>query len=226
MTHPVPTPAWPRAAVFDCDGLLVDSAPCWHDAYRAVVRDHGLSLDGVDVAALAGASVAAAATTLSTWLDVDISDGALRSALRDSFVDRPPRSLPGAASLIGALSRRMPLAVASNAPADILTEVLARLGAHSAVSVVVSAEEIEAPKPAPDVYLEACRRLGVEPCDAIAFEDSVVGARAATTAGLVVVGVPSARGLRLDADLVVSRLDDPQLLHMLRVDTNGQARRV
>jgi beta-phosphoglucomutase-like phosphatase (HAD superfamily) len=93
--------------------------------------------------------------------------------------------------------------------------VLDQLAVEHHFSAVVSAEEIDAHKPAPDVYVEACGRLGVAPSDAIAFEDSWIGARAARAAGLMVIAVPSAPGMRIDADLTVGRLDDSLLLGFL-----------
>lgn len=218
------TALWPRAAVFDCDGLLVDSAACWRRAYVTVAREHGRRLDGLDLATLAGASVATAAATLSRGLGVRIDEQRLRRALRDSVAACPPPALPGAAALVHALAARMPLAVASNAPRHIVIGALEGLCGSATFDAVVSAEETAAPKPAPDVYLEACRRLGVATCDAVAFEDSPVGARAATRAGLLVVGVPSSPAPRLDADLVVGRLDDPQLLDLLRVRLDHRRR--
>jgi HAD superfamily hydrolase (TIGR01509 family) len=217
--------SWPRAAIFDCDGLLVDSAHCWESAYGAVARACDRTLADVDLAALAGASVATAAARLTRDFGQHVNEAQLREALNESFASRPPAGRPGARQLITKLATRMPLAVASNAPRDLVMDVLERLGSKGTFDVVVSAEETGAHKPAPDVYLEACGRLCVAPCDAIAFEDSLIGARAATSAGLVVVGVPSAPGLRLDADLVVSRLDDPRLLSLLRVRSDHSLRR-
>lgn len=206
------------AAVFDCDGLLVDSAHCWERAYRTIAIAHGRPLAAIDLTAPAGVSVAAAATHLSHQLQSEVDEQRLRRALTDSFLAHPPPALPGARALIAALAPRMPLAVASNAPRDIVLRVLEQLSIQRIFDVVVSAEQTAAHKPAPDVYLEACQRLGVAPSDAIAFEDSPLGARAARSAGLVVVAVPSAPGMRIDADLTVSRLNDPRLATYLGLD--------
>jgi beta-phosphoglucomutase-like phosphatase (HAD superfamily) len=77
--------------------------------------------------------------------------------------------------------------VASNAPAEILADVLTGAGLLTAFSAVISAEDAGRPKPAPDVYLAACRRLQADPRHAIALEDSVAGATAAHEAGLSLV---------------------------------------
>jgi HAD superfamily hydrolase (TIGR01509 family) len=197
--------------VFDCDGLLVDSGGSWVRAYRAVAAAHGRTLAAVDLRALDGASVAHACARLRRDLGVPVEESALREALREAFAAAPPEPLPGARSLVRALAARGPVAVASNAPRDLVVGVLDRLGLRDLLTAIVSGEETPAPKPAPDVYLEACARLAVAPSDAIAFEDSGLGARAARAAGLIVVAVPSARGARIDADLTVPRLDDRRL---------------
>src|SRR5262249_52420097 len=139
---------WPRAAVFDCDGLLIDSAACWRRAYAEVATAP------VDLDALAGASVASASTFLG------VSEAELRAALLSAVAALRPAPLPGARELVAALGEFLPLAVASNAPLDVLASVLSGFEGFEAV---VSAEETPAHKPAPDVYLEACRRLEVEP---------------------------------------------------------------
>lgn len=208
------SPSWPRGAVFDCDGLLVDSRHCWENAYAAIADAAGHTLDTVSLVGLDGASISDASTLLSAALGADIADAALRDALRRSVLANPPQPLPGAAALTRTLARRIPLAVATNAPRDIVETVLDLTGLAVSFTTIVSAEETPAHKPAPDVYLEACRRLRVHPSDAVAFEDSSRGAQAARRAGILLVGVPSRRGSHLHADLTVGRLDDRRL-HLL-----------
>jgi len=214
-----PTPRrWaksPLAAVFDCDGLLVDSAHCWERAYACVAGARGRCLDDVRLDRLPGASVARAALLLSADLGAPVGTRELGVALRDSFAGDPPEALPGARELIAELAERMPLGVASNGPLPIVAGVLDRLGVLGAFAAVVSAEETERDKPDPDVYLEACRRLAVAPAAAVAFEDSALGARAARDAGLFVVVVPSAPGPPIDADLTVASLADARLRALL-----------
>jgi HAD superfamily hydrolase (TIGR01509 family) len=212
---------WPRAAVFDCDGLLVDSAACWHCAYRTVATEQGGELDGFNFGALAGVSIAGAAEQLTRELGVVVGERRLRAALLDCFAADPPAELPGVRTLVAALGAHIPLAVASNAPPEFVARVLEGLGMASAFEAVVSAELTAADKPAPDVYLEACRRLRVAPSDAIAFEDSPLGAQAARTAGLLVIAVPSEPRAHIDADLTVGRLSDPALFAFLGLAPNG-----
>lgn len=201
----------PLGAVFDCDGLLVDSAHCWERAYAQIAAGRGRSLDDIRLGRLLGASVAGATRLVSEDLGEPVGDAELRAALEASFAADPPEALPGARELVADLAARVPLAVASNGPRDLVAGILDRLGMRDAFAAVVSAEETERDKPHPHVYLEACRRIGVAPRAAAAFEDSALGARAARRAGLFVVVVPSAPEARAEADLVVPSLADARL---------------
>jgi HAD superfamily hydrolase (TIGR01509 family) len=206
--------AWPRAAVLDCDGLLVDTTGCWNEAYRAAAESVGRSLEGVDLTALDGASVGDAARMLGEMLAASIPEARLRSALLDALSTVVTRTMPGVERLLAMLEGRLRLAVASNAPREAILAALRRSSLRRLLPVIVSAEEIGAFKPKPDVYLEACRRLGVDPSDAIAFEDSTVGACAAQAAGLTVMVVSSEPSARAIGDLATSRIDDPRVLEM------------
>lgn len=208
----------PRAAVFDCDGLLVNSAHCWENAYARVAAERGRPLRDIRLDRLLGASVAGAASLVSEDLGEPVGAGELRAALAAAFAAAPPEALPGARELVADLALHMPLAVASNGPREIVFTALDRLGVRERFSAIVSAEETKRDKPAPDVYLEACRRLGVAPCGAVALEDSALGAQAARSAGLRLVVVPAAPAPQVDADLVVPSLEDPRLRAFLGID--------
>jgi HAD superfamily hydrolase (TIGR01509 family) len=201
--------------VFDCDGLLMASTACWTRAYAVLAENAGRRISESMLSALAGASVVGAAKRLSRELGCAVSADDMRRALAIAIASDPPQPLPGAQALTGALAAHLPLAVATNGPADLVVGMLERAGLAARFQTIVSAEDTAADKPAPDVYLEACRRLGVHPSDAVAFEDSPRGVRSAQRAGLTVVGVPSERGTRLDVDLAVGRLDDPRLVSWL-----------
>jgi beta-phosphoglucomutase-like phosphatase (HAD superfamily) len=205
----------PEAAVFDFDGLLVDSAACWHRAYADLVAEHGRVLDGRLRAELAGASVQAAAARLG----LPASD--LRKRLFWVFEDSPPAWLPGACELIGLLSGRVGLAIATNGPADVVKAVLRAKGLHSSFEAVLSAEEQARAKPAPDVYIAACQAVGVLPARAVAFEDSPVGVLAARRAGLSVVEVSRDGPRQPGVALHVPRLDDPRVWKLLGLSTPG-----
>jgi len=216
--------AWPvRAAIFDCDGLLVDTEACWHAAYGAVAARVGRSLEELPLAALDGASVELAAERLTGALGQAVSARAVQRALEAEVQAQPHVLLPGAAELLAVLQGRLRLAVASNAPLPVVESVLSAAGARALFAELVTPEAVPAAKPAPDVYLEACFRLSVDPAAAIAFEDSAIGAEAVRAAGIRLVAVPSRAGAEIEAQLCAERLDDPRVLALLgcadRVDS-------
>jgi HAD superfamily hydrolase (TIGR01509 family) len=201
---------WPRAAIFDFDGVLVQTAPCWERAYRWTLAGVGRTLEPRLLAALSGASVDGAAAELG------VAAEDLRLQLSAAFRQERHALLPGARELVLELRTRSALAVATNAPEELVRGTLRDTGLLDCFELLVSAETPpNRAKPAPDVYTNACRELDVAPGDALAFEDSPVGVLAARTAGLVVVHVPSDGRPSGDADLSVANLEDPQLLAFL-----------
>jgi HAD superfamily hydrolase (TIGR01509 family) len=118
----------------------------------------------------------------------------------------------GARELLHELGARgTPIGLVSNSPLRFVRRSLEIVGLQDRFDVVLSAHEVAAPKPAPDPYLEACRRLGVAPGpDVVALEDSPTGVAAARAAGLTVIGIPSLEGIALEEahHLAESLLDD------------------
>src|SRR5919206_206185 len=112
--------------------------------------------------------------------------------------------MPGVLDLLDALrDHGIPLGLATNSGREFATRALRAAGLLERYAAVVSAEDVERPKPAPDVYLAAAAALGAEPVDCVALEDSETGVTAARAAGMTVVGVPSFPGIDLaDAHLV------------------------
>lgn len=195
------------------DGLLIDSEPLWLRAERAVLaraghRDPGLAK--ADTVGMAPAETMARYGQL-LGLDRPAIDGLyadLEAEMR-ALYSTAASVRPGAIGLVAALRGRVPLAIASNTGCELVLFALAATGFDGAFDVVVSSEEVERPKPAPDVYLEACRRLAVAPGDTVALEDSPSGVAAAKAAGLTVYAVPQLPGVDVSAaDLVLDSLAD------------------
>lgn len=202
------TKSWPRAVVFDCDGLLVHSQGCWDAAYADAVRSVTTRYRPVDLGALNGASVSSAAAELTRQLGSPVDPDLLRGRLLEHVMcSRSVVAMPGALALVGRLQADTRLAVASNGPEVVVRAMLARAGLDQHLPIVISAENCAAHKPAPDVYLAACAAVETDPSDAVAFEDSVRGASAARRAGMLVVGIGPNAGR--DVDLATTRLDHP-----------------
>jgi HAD superfamily hydrolase (TIGR01509 family) len=205
-----------RGAVFDCDGLLVDTTELWWAAFEATANSLGHSIDGIDPTLLRGASVPLAAARIGESLGCEVSEAGLLGALTTLIESHPIAAMPGAETLLEELAGWLPLAVATNAPSDIAEAVLRRTGLRRYFGPLISAEQTAEPKPAPDVYIEACRQLDLRPVEAVAFEDSVLGAQSARAARMTVVGVPL-NGDRLEADLIVPRLDHGRVFDLLGI---------
>ena len=202
-----------RAAVFDMDGLLIDTEPLWRAAEADLLERHGDRFTDADAEATHGRSiqdtVEAYAERLG-GLDVVAVRAELLSAMRAHYLAGPPLR-PGAKPLIDALRGRLHLGVASNTDGDLVRIALQSVGLLDAFEAIVSAADVGRGKPSPDIYRAACERLGVEARHAVAFEDSPAGIRAAKAAGMWCIGVPDRDAVDLGgagADLVVGSLED------------------
>ncbi len=124
-----------------------------------------------------------------------------------------PPHIEGAAEAVLRIAARWPVAVASSAHREVIDAALRAVGLGDVLTVVVSSDEVAHGKPQPDVYLEAARRLAVEPGRCLVVEDSLNGVRAARAAGMTTVlvpnhSIPPAAGTAEIADLVLDRLTD------------------
>jgi len=206
--------AAPAAVIFDNDGLLLDTEDAWTRAERTLFERRGASFTTDHKRALLGSSRQAAGKALEGMLSLPGEGESLMDELHDLVMEEAlmgvaPR--PGAIELIGLLHREgTPLGLASNSPVSFLERTLSSVGLlQGTFRAIVSAEEVSLPKPAPDVYLEACSRLGVKPAECVALEDSPTGVAAAVAAGMVVLAVPYFRGQEMPgSELVADSLSD------------------
>lgn len=183
----------------------------------AVAAEVGAAGARLDLERLHGASTASAAAALTQQLGREVQEELVQRRVVEAFAFRRPVAMPGARVLAERLHGRAPLAVASNGPSALVNAALRATGLLDLFTAVVCAETVRRPKPAPDVYLRACRCLAVHPSDAVAFEDSLVGVQAALAAGLFVVGVGVEGAARAAVDLVVDSLGDRALHDFLGV---------
>lgn len=176
------------------DGLLLDTEGLWQRAEARLLARYGYTFTEADALASIGRAFdeAIADYTARAGLpperEPDLRAELLelmRAEFRSGLTFRP-----GGLELVRQLRGRVPLALASNTPRELVDAAIERAGLMGVFDAVVSAEDVAHPKPAPDIHLAACRALGVEPRDALALEDSAVGVQAARAAGLTVVAVP------------------------------------
>jgi HAD superfamily hydrolase (TIGR01509 family) len=182
-----------EAVVFDMDGVLIDSEPVWERVRRKFVADHGGRWPEDAQDRMMGMSTAEWSAYISEDFGLRLSprqvaEGVVTAMTAEYQTHLP--LLPGAIEAVQELSARWPLAVASSAPKSLIEAVLDASGLRQAFAAAVSSEEVPRGKPAPDVYLEATKRLGVPPTACAAVEDSSNGLRSAAAAGLAVIAVP------------------------------------
>ncbi len=189
MTGPVIS-----AVVFDLDGVLLESEQLWDEARREVVADHNGTWREDATAAMQGMSSLEWSSYLRDDLGVDLAPDRIVDLVIEKLFQRYDRHLPlvpGATEAVRRIGGRWPLALASSSNRIVIDKVLAVARLRDTFQVTVSSEEVPRGKPAPDVYLEAVRRLGRPPRDCAAVEDSANGIRSAVAAGLHVVAIPN-----------------------------------
>jgi len=220
MIRPMPRPL-PAAVVFDNDGLLLDTESVWTRAEEDLFERRGLEFTPADKRELVGTSAEIAGGILEQRLGEPGRAGELieeLNALVVAELEHGVESMVGARELLERLRERgTPLGLVSNSPLRFVQRSIEIVGLGHHFDVILSAHEVAAPKPAPDPYLEACRRLGVEPGPSVvALEDSPTGVAAARAAGLTVIGVPSIEGIALEeAHHIADSLRDEVVIHHL-----------
>jgi HAD superfamily hydrolase (TIGR01509 family) len=204
----------PTAVVFDNDGLLLDTESVWTRAEEDLFELRGTEFTPADKLELVGTSAEIAGGILERRLGEPGRAAELIEELNELVVaelEHGVEAMLGARELLDRLQGRVPIGLVSNSPLRFVRRSIELAGFQDFFDVVLSAHEVEAPKPAPDPYLEACRRLGVEPGpEVVALEDSPTGVAAARAAGLTVIGIPSVEGVLLDEahHLAESLLDE------------------
>ena len=201
-----------RALLFDMDGLMVDSEPLWFEVEREFARARGGAWTEELGTACIGQGMANTLRVMheSFGFPVDVERDA--SVIVELFVSRVAELTlkPGFEELLAdACSRGVPRALASSSARRLVEATLARFGVRERFDAVVTGDCVAHPKPAPDIFLEAARRLGVPPEGCVVLEDSLAGVRAARAAGMRVIAVPEGTAsaeMTAEADAVVSDL--------------------
>ena len=182
------------AVIFDLDGVLIDSERVWNAARRALTLERGGRWSDEAPRAMMGMSSTEWSRYMHDTLAVELSAQDISrevvARLEQAYRRRLPL-LPGAREAVERLARRWPLALASSANRPLIDLVLDLSELRSRFVASVSSEEVARGKPAPDVYLEAARRLDTPPSACAAIEDSTNGLRAAAAAGMTVVAIPN-----------------------------------
>ena len=183
-----------EAVIFDLDGVLVDSEQVWDAEREVFTRESGGDWRPDAQRAMMGMSSVEWSRYMHDELavpaDPELISTEVAGRLADRYRERLPL-FPGAAEAVERLAARWPLAIASSSNRELIDLVLECGGFGPLIKTTVSSEEVERGKPAPDVYLEAARRLEVEATACAAIEDSTNGLLSARAAGMRVIALPN-----------------------------------
>jgi HAD superfamily hydrolase (TIGR01509 family) len=181
--------------VFDLDGLLLDSEQVWDAAREELAHDRGGEWHENAQRDMMGMSSREWSRYMHDVIGLPEPPEEINrevvGRLEAIYRERLP-VIPGAREAVERIGARWPLALASSSNRELIDLALELLGVAGLFRATVSSEEVGRGKPAPDVYLEAARRLGVDPTRAAAVEDSHNGIRAAKAAGMRVIAIPNA----------------------------------
>jgi HAD superfamily hydrolase (TIGR01509 family) len=194
------------AVVFDLDGLLLETEEIWDEVREALAHERGGRWSESAQRDMMGMS----STEWSRYMHETVGLSESPEEINDLVVERMAERyrsalplLPGAVEAVERIAARWPLGVASSSNRGLIDLVLGLSGLAKHFRATVSSEEVPRGKPAPDVYLEAARRLGVEPSRAAAVEDSEAGIRSAAAAGMRVIAIPN-RSFRPSAEALAA----------------------
>ena len=182
--------------VFDLDGVILDSEQVWDEVREELARERGGTWSDRAQRDMMGMSSLEWSRYMHDVVGVpDPPDEINREVVRrmlDRYAERLP-SIDGAVNAVRRIAQRWPLGLASSSNRQIIDRALEVSGLAPLFRVTVSSEEVARGKPAPDVYLEAARRLGVDAARCAAIEDSENGIRSAHAAGMRVIAIPNRR---------------------------------
>jgi len=210
------------AVMFDMDGVLIQSEEVWDEVREAYVRERGGRYDAEIQRAMMGMSSTEWSRYLHETAGVPDEPEAINAEvvrrMLASYHDHLPL-IDGAVDAVRRLVTRYPLGLASSSNRQLIDAALELAGLASCFKATVSSEEVARGKPAPDVYLEAARRLSVDPTHCAAVEDSHGGIRSAKAAGMRVIAFPNPsyppdEDALAQADVIIRSLDEltPQLV--------------
>jgi HAD superfamily hydrolase (TIGR01509 family) len=184
-----------EAVVFDLDGLLLDTEQVWDEVRESLTRELGGRWHDRAQADMMGMSSKEWSRYMHDELGLSEPPEELNRLVLERMQERFRERLPlvdGAVEAVRRIGERRPLGLASSSNRPLIDLALDEMGVADLFRATVSSEEVERGKPAPEVYLEAARRLGVRPQDVAAVEDSANGIRSAKAAGMHVIAIPNA----------------------------------
>jgi beta-phosphoglucomutase family hydrolase len=179
------------AIIFDCDGTLADTMPVHYEAWQETMSDYGLFLSEDRFYELGGWPTLVLCEMLAREKGSSADPRTIALEKEAAFVRRlqQVRAIEPVVRVVRQYRGKLPIAVATGAVRPILDQILGHIGLAGAFDAEVTSEEVPHHKPAPDIFLEAARRLGVNPAGCLVYEDTDPGIEAARRAGMAWVDV-------------------------------------
>jgi HAD superfamily hydrolase (TIGR01509 family) len=183
-----------EAVIFDMDGILIDSEHVWDEIRENLAKERGGRWHDGAQRAMMGMSSPEWSTYMHDVIGLpespqEINDEVVRQML-ERYAVAPPW-IDGAREAIERMAGVWTIGLASSSNRELIDRVLEAGGYNELFGAAVSSEEVAGGKPRPDVYLEAARRLGVDPENCVAIEDSHNGIRSAKAAGMACIAIPN-----------------------------------
>ncbi|MBK8025244.1 MAG: HAD family phosphatase [Chloroflexi bacterium] len=192
------------AVIFDMDGVLLDSEQYWYEARVEFAAARGLTWTMEFQRLAMGRATVEWAHVMQERLHLEMSLQAIMDEVIDRVLEKIAArfpALPGALEAVHTAAKTHPVALASGSPTRVIQTVMSLTGLDRVFQTVVYGDDMERGKPAPDIYLETARRLGVDPSHCLGIEDSGNGVRALHAAGMMIIAVPSP-GFSLSDDVL------------------------
>jgi beta-phosphoglucomutase family hydrolase len=184
-------PSGTRGLIFDCDGTIADTMPLHYRAWVAALREHGADFPEALFYEMAGIPTARIIELLNERHGWSIPVAEAAEQKEQLYIKLIPEITPiePVVKLVLAYAGKLPMAVATGGTRAICSKTLSSMNLLQHFQCLVTADDVEHGKPAPDIFLEAARRLGIPPAQCCAFEDADLGVQSASAAGMPVIDV-------------------------------------
>ena len=184
-----------QAIIFDMDGLMVDSEPLSRHAWNQVLQAHGYQMTDDFYGQIIGLRTDQSTEIILNQYPMPMTAAELAARKGEIFHQIRAQGIPAMPGLMALQviikERAIPWAVATSSPRDHAEIILAQLGLTESCHAIAAGNEVAHSKPAPDIYLLAAERLGIDPTTCLALEDSEPGCQAANAAGMTVIAIPN-----------------------------------
>lgn len=212
-----------KAAIFDLDGLLIDSEPLHFAAWKRVYENHGHMLDKKEYTRFVGIGDMAVGKYIASKFKLNLMPEELVKEKKNIYFEliKDVKFIDGAVELIKSFkSRGVMMALASSDWRKTVNRILENSGYEKLFDVVICGDDVKEMKPSPEIYLLTAKKLHTRPEECIAFEDSYSGVIAAKNAGIFCIAVPNkyTKRQRLPADMIRNSLKEISVEEILRKD--------